>query len=613
MHGKTETPIFTASAFSLDEVKNLIKYHETNLYEYKKLITLHRQKTNKNIKLMKEEQETIKELYDIIEYNERAQRTINRIIKNEQETETDQESEQEIETNQESGTETETNQESGTETETEPESDTETETEPESDTETETEPESDTETETEPESDIHGKLIGYFSDITITRNKIKSFEASFFDHYDGLTSTFYFSSIKELKNLYKWINNPKLYEHPHETNNNIYDYNLLYKYLKEVHAILNDSYFNLPPSILNILNFITDNSKLFYFMDSYDELEDDEEDFSKIVTKYLNKKNICKKDIKDFIYIIEQYKNLDNGINGLDLYNFKFNVNHYIDLSDNTTKFNHNFICLYTYWIIEPDSDIHRDIQTFKYLLLTFLIDIINNLDYLYNFINDDQETETTTESKQETETTTESEQETETTTESEQETETEPRQILINNRKRHNEKALRKQQRIKEQYKTYDDIIKYINNYFDDHDEPQIILNDKFDINTKYIKRVLKYMCRDSLELDKYRYKIHSNDPEDLQELKQILINKNPNIKNKSNFDINDFINSLDILYKCFNYNTYIIIETILKMMLLYFDDDAEDFFICDLETGEDIQYNQFEQDLFLLLVHYISGFYVV
>lgn len=177
----------------------------------------------------------------------------------------------------------------------------------------------------------------------------------------------------------------------------------------------------------------------------------------------------------------------------------------------------------------------------------------------------------------------------------------------LNDNRKRHNEKATRKQQRIKEQYKTNKDIIRSINNYFYDHTEPIHKINNITDINNDYITRVLKYMCRDSLPLEKYRYKVRSNDPEDLQELKQTLINKNPNIKNKSKFNITDFIESLDIINKCFDNNTYTIEETIIKMMFLYLDDDVEDYFLCDLETGEDQEFEQFEQDLFLILINFI------
>lgn len=183
-----------------------------------------------------------------------------------------------------------------------------------------------------------------------------------------------------------------------------------------------------------------------------------------------------------------------------------------------------------------------------------------------------------------------------------------EQQNALINNRKRHNEKATRKQQRIKEQYKTNKDIIRSINNYFYDHDEPIYKINDIININNDYITRVLKYMCRDSLTLEKYRYKIRSNDPEDLQELKQTLINKNPNIKNKSNYDINEHINCLEIIKKCFDNNTYTIEEIILRLLFLYLDDNAEDYFICDLDTGEDKDYEQFEKDIFLILVDFIT-----
>ena len=182
--------------------------------------------------------------------------------------------------------------------------------------------------------------------------------------------------------------------------------------------------------------------------------------------------------------------------------------------------------------------------------------------------------------------------------------------QEMQNNRKRHNDKALKIRQRQKEQGHTIKEIMNYINSYFYDHDEQIKNIKCIEDIDIKYIKRILKYMCRDSLYLEKYKYKIRSDDPEDLKELKEILMKKNINIINKSKFDIYDLKQSMRYLNEMFtidyemNENRK---ETILKMLFIYLDDDNERYFNINLETGEDDDNNEFEQDLFLLLVDFI------
>ena len=182
--------------------------------------------------------------------------------------------------------------------------------------------------------------------------------------------------------------------------------------------------------------------------------------------------------------------------------------------------------------------------------------------------------------------------------------------QQYINARKKHNEKAFKiRQQQKKEEYTTQH-IIEYINHYFYDHDEPISRIKTINDIPILYIKKILKYMCRDSLYLEKYKYKIRSDDPEDLKELKKILMKKNKNIINKSKFDIYDLKKSMRYLNDIFIINYLLcenIKETILKMLFIYLDDDNERYFNINLETGENDDENEFEQDLFLLLVNYI------
>ena len=182
--------------------------------------------------------------------------------------------------------------------------------------------------------------------------------------------------------------------------------------------------------------------------------------------------------------------------------------------------------------------------------------------------------------------------------------------QNYINARKKHNDKAFKIRQNQKKEEYTTSHIIKYINHYFYDHDEPITRIKNIEDINIKYIKNILRYMCRENLYLEKYRYKIRSDDPEDIKDLKEILIKKNINIINKSKFDIYDlkktmkYLNDIFIIDYELNKN---IKETILKMLFIYLDDDKNRYFNIDLETGEDDDENEFEQDLFLLLVDYI------
>ena len=185
--------------------------------------------------------------------------------------------------------------------------------------------------------------------------------------------------------------------------------------------------------------------------------------------------------------------------------------------------------------------------------------------------------------------------------------------QEMQNNRKRHNEKALKIRQRQKEQGQTIKEIISYINNFFYDHDETGYYIKRFEDIDIKYIKRILKYMCRDSLYLEQYKYKIRSDDIEDLRELKRILIEKNKNIKNKSKFDIYDLKNSMKYLTEIFNINYLLnenMKETIIKMLFIYLDDDNEKFFNINLETGENDDEKEYEQDLFLILVNFICPY---
>ena len=182
--------------------------------------------------------------------------------------------------------------------------------------------------------------------------------------------------------------------------------------------------------------------------------------------------------------------------------------------------------------------------------------------------------------------------------------------QNYINARKKHNDKAFKIRQLYKKEEYTTTHIIKYINHYFYDHDEPITRIKTIEDINVKYIKNILKYICRDNLYFEKYKYKIRSDDPEDIKDLKEILIKKNINIINKSKFDIYDlkktmkYLNDIFIIDYELNKN---IKETILKMLFIYLDDDKDRYFNIDLETGEDDDENEFEQDLFLLLVDYI------
>jgi len=182
--------------------------------------------------------------------------------------------------------------------------------------------------------------------------------------------------------------------------------------------------------------------------------------------------------------------------------------------------------------------------------------------------------------------------------------------QQFINSRKKHNEKALKIRQRQKEQGHTIKEIMNYINSYFYDHDEQIKNIKCIEDIDIKYIKKILKYMCRDSLYLEKYSYKIRSDDPEDIKELKEILMKKNINIINKSKFDIFDLKKSMRYLTEIFTIDYEMnenIKETVLKMLFIYLDDDNERYFNIDLETGENDDENEFEQDLFLLLVNFI------
>jgi len=184
--------------------------------------------------------------------------------------------------------------------------------------------------------------------------------------------------------------------------------------------------------------------------------------------------------------------------------------------------------------------------------------------------------------------------------------------QEMQNNRKRHNEKALKIRQRQKKQDNTIKEIINYINNYFYDHCEPIKFIKCIEDINIKYIRRILKYMCRDSLYLENYTYKIRSDDTEDHTELKKILLKKNLNIINKSKFDIYDLKHSMRYLTEIFIIDYELnenIKETILKMLFIYLDDDTDRYFNINLETGENDDEKQFEQDLFLILVDFICN----
>jgi hypothetical protein len=180
----------------------------------------------------------------------------------------------------------------------------------------------------------------------------------------------------------------------------------------------------------------------------------------------------------------------------------------------------------------------------------------------------------------------------------------------IINNRMKHNKYALLKREVIKKQNNTIDDMIKYLNYYFYDHDIEIQNIDRVEDIDINFVKKILLYMTRDNSEFERYKYKIISEDVEDKRLLNHILIKKNTYLKNKSKFNICDLGLSMRYLKESgfVDYETHKNIRvTILNMLFIYFDDDNENNFDINLKTGKADDLYQFEQDLFLILVNFI------
>jgi hypothetical protein len=180
----------------------------------------------------------------------------------------------------------------------------------------------------------------------------------------------------------------------------------------------------------------------------------------------------------------------------------------------------------------------------------------------------------------------------------------------IINNRMKHNKYALLKREVIKKQNNTIDDMIKYLNYYFYDHDIEIKNIDRVEDIDINFVKKILLYMTRDNSEFERYKYKIISEDVEDKRLLNHILIKKNTYLKNKSKFNICELGLSMRYLKESgfVDYETHKNIRvTILNMLFIYFDDDNENNFDINLKTGKADDLYQFEQDLFLILVNFI------